>query len=277
MTVAPWLNAPGSSIGAVLARKNPSALHGSSDRKDDARLQRILDACAFAAAVFGAEECLPIATTLNSTQLTDLAFTAQMLCDCLCSIGSALPPSCWASSRVGETGVGQLLAHQVPQESEGAVTKGIKAALAKLYLGFESLRAFIRRALSAALLSTLRAAGPGLPAGTAGARLHAMDGGPRAASVTLSGAAAALELLASIARGLRRPLAPRHVRELLGEVLLPLHGAGGMADDVTPVLGLVHRPLVGPAAPRRPAVTAAAAGKEGGGQHTSACACKAAH
>ena len=245
MTVAPWLSAPGSSIGAVLAKKDRTTLHGGAPGQNEAQLQHIMDACGFAAAVFGAEECSAIVSSFDLERLGKVAETAQLLCESLCSIGSAqASPTAKTYFRAGEVDTATPLGARVPQDSEAVAARAVKAALAKIYLGFETLRAFIRRALSAALLSTLRAAGPGLPAGAAGARLHSLDGGPRAASVTLAGAAAALELLAGIARGLRRPLGPRHVRELLTELLLPLHGAGGMADDVTPVLGLVHRPLV---------------------------------
>jgi hypothetical protein len=230
MTVAPWLNAPGSSIGAVLAKKDAASLRGGgvNDARDAARMQRITASCYFAASVFGAEECAAVAAALGPPQLAPLALAAQLLCDALCSVGANHPPG--APARPGDAAA--PLGAWLPQESEPAAARALKAALAKLYLGFEALRAYIRRALAAHLLATLRAAGPGLPAG----------------------AAAALELLAGIARGLRRPLAPRHVRELLGEALLPLHGAGGMADDLTPVLGLIHRPLVRPRpGPRGPA------------------------
>jgi hypothetical protein len=74
-------------------------------------------------------------------------------------------------------------------------------------------------------------------------RLHTLDGGARGALVTLVGAAALLELLGCIIRGLRRPITyPAH-EKLLTDVLLPMHAPSAMMDDSTPLLSLVHRPL----------------------------------
>ena len=66
------------------------------------------------------------------------------------------------------------------------------------------------------------------------------SGGFRRHSVTVT---VALNVIGCIVRGFKTPLSPAN-RELLTQLILPLHDLPGKVSHQTPVLGLIHQPMV---------------------------------
>ena len=239
MTVAPWLNAPGSSVSTVLARKGLVG-PGSAEGKQDETAPRVASAvaaCEFAASVLGAEECAPIAESFSSASLSSLAHTVKFLVESLCVMGAGSGQPALQPLLSG--GTPSLM---LPEDSQESLARALKHVLSKIYTRVQRLRAYVRLCMATFILSALQRCTT-IVGSQAGARLHSLDGGPRSSSITLMGASAALELLLATVRGLRKPLAAHHLR-LVKECLLPLHAPNSMVDDLTPVLSLIHRPLV---------------------------------
>ena len=93
MTVAPWAQAPGSSIGAALAKVTASksaTAHGSSILcGSSAQIDGAVAACAFVRDLLAAEECSSIAALMegDAVSMQSVAATAHHLVERLCAIG----------------------------------------------------------------------------------------------------------------------------------------------------------------------------------------------
>jgi hypothetical protein len=97
MTVAPWAQAPGSSIGAALAKVTTSksaTAHSSSilcgtGGGCSAQIDGAVAACAFVCDLLAAEECSSIAALMegDAVSMQSVAATAHHLVERLCTIG----------------------------------------------------------------------------------------------------------------------------------------------------------------------------------------------
>ena len=95
-------------------------------------------------------------------------------------------------------------------------------AVVALYTTFIPVRRCVRKSICDAMLSSVQSCRRVNPR-VMGVRLHALDGGPKAAELTLEGVCSLLEVLGAIVRGLERPLRRVH-HGLLWNCLIPMHG-----------------------------------------------------
>ena len=170
------------------------------------------------------KECLEAAEECDKSTLGLLAGLGEMIVQRLSQIGA-------------NTG---LASHRDNGGSQGC--KALRGALVSLYTTFVPCRKAIRKAISEAALSTVQSCRRLNPQ-VMGVRLHALDGGPKDAELTLEGVAALLEVLGAIIRGFRRPIEGSH-HALLWGCLIPMHANTANVDDVRPVLSLYHRQLM---------------------------------
>jgi hypothetical protein len=248
MTVAPWAQAPGSSIGSALAKvaasksamaHNSSAAGGSSGGTS-AQVDGAAAACAFVRDVLSAEECSTIAAALESDVaiMQHLAAAAHSIVERLCALGGnpaarAAPPELGAPAA-------PTLAPPLNEEEQETLAKELKGTLVAFYTRFPSLRAALRLKLANTLLTEILNCQQ-IKASHMGLQLHALDGGTKNAAITLVGAVAALEVMTGMVRGLRKPPSnPQHLG-MLHESLVLLHVPNVMVDDRTPLLELYHK------------------------------------
>ncbi len=129
----------------------------------------------------------------------------------------------------------------IDEQKQVKLVDALVGLLHSVYAQFIAVRPMVRTTVMETMLSAAQRLS-NLSALSVGARLHAMDGGPRLSGITAAGLSALLEFVGAVARGFRQPLAHKH-RSLLWEIALPLHAPENAVDDTTPVLELYHRPL----------------------------------
>ena len=250
MTVAPWAQAPGSSISSVLAKvaDSKSAMaHAAGtavgNSSTSAQVDGAAAACAFVRDVLAAEECGSIAAALeaDSASMQIVAAAAHQLVERLCALGgnsaAAVVPS--------ELGAPSAVSPSAPilnDNEQEVLAKSLKSVLVTFYTRFPTLRAGLRQKVATCLVGEVYQCQQ-IKASSMGVRLHALDGGGRNATISLVGAVAALEIMTGIVRGLRKPLTSEQHLKLLWDGLLLLHEPSTMVDDRTPLLELFHKPL----------------------------------
>ena len=249
MTVAPWAQAPGSSISSALAKVAASksmahAASGASGRDStgtSAQVDGAAAASAFVRDVLSAEECCSVAAELanDASSMHTLATAAHDIVERLCGIGGnpiahAPPPE-----------VGAASTRDVPnlnEEEQEVLAKSFKSSLIAFYSRFPALRAGLRLKVASCLVSEILNC-QHIPSSHRGLRLHALDGGAKESTITLVGVVAALEIMTGMIRGFRKPPTSMHHLAQLREALLLLHVPNVMVDDRTPLLSLYHKPL----------------------------------
>ena len=229
MTVAPWMNSPGSSVGASLARS--SAVNRPIQLSDSTL-------CAMSASnlvreVYDAEECSQLIPLLNEDQVILILQVCCEVVDHLCSIGAL---------REAAGSIAAVEFAEYPEEERLKICKSFKSFIISMYLRFPRLRFEMRRKLASSVLLNVQQSSQ-VPRNQMGVRLHLLDGGSRDSSITLTGVTCALEILCGMIKGFRRSQSSNRHLQLLRDFLLPLHAPSSMVDDRTPLLELIHKEL----------------------------------
>jgi len=184
MTVAPWAQAPGSSIGSALAKvaasksamARASGTAGGMGGGTSALVDGAAAACTFLRDVLDAEECSSVAAALetDATVMQSLAATAHHLAERLAAIGSN--PSAHAPPTELGTPAAPVLAPSLNEDEQDVLAKALKGALVSFYTRFPSLRAGLRLKVAACLVGEVHSC-QHIKASHMGLRLHALDGG----------------------------------------------------------------------------------------------------
>ena len=183
MTVAPWAQAPGSSIGSALAKvaasksamaHNSSGAAGTSGGTS-AQVDGAAAACTFVRDVLAAEECSAIAAALESdaAAMQTLAAAGHSIVDRLCALGSNSAARS-APTELGAPPAAPSAAPPLNEEEQEMMAKALKGALVSFYTRFPSLRAALRLKVANTLLAEIHNCQQ-IKASHMGLRLHALD------------------------------------------------------------------------------------------------------
>ena len=135
MTVAPWAQAPGSSIGAALAKvaasksamAHASSTAGGAGGGTSAQVDGAAAACMFVRDVLAAEECSPIASALESDKgaMRTIASAAHQIVERLCALGGN-PAAHAAPTQLGAPAPAPSAAPSLNEEEEELLAKALK-------------------------------------------------------------------------------------------------------------------------------------------------------
>jgi hypothetical protein len=109
-------------------------------------------------------------------------------------VKSIAETACDAAQRLAFIGSGPASTRtHLNAKSEASVSASLRDVIQSLYTRFPNIRACVRRRLAKSVASAVSRC-MHVPRAQLGVRLHALDGGIRASSITLTGAAASLEV-----------------------------------------------------------------------------------
>ena len=243
MTRAPWARggqAPG------LAQAPPVKLSSAPDVNAPAPRAPLRGAEAASRSIVGATDgCNFVRCLVSSPECTELLQAGHFEAATLrlaAAVGSSAARYLGSIGTNSTTLLAQVLRDGgIDEQRTAELCDALVGLLHSIYAQFIAARPMVRATVMETMLSAAQRLSA-LSALSVGARLHAMDGGPRLSGITAAGLIALLEFAGAVGRGFRQPLAHKH-HTLLWEVALPLHAPENAVDDTTPVLQLYHQPL----------------------------------